>query len=132
MLLAPIIYSLFDNLLRKYVRYHLFSDQYNSNNIMLDTVQMLYNTMFFISRYLAGEPMKDALGATVYSLMGSSVQFYLLLHRTLYKTKLKRTRTSLLYTGLGIRSFQKNTMFLRSFLFFIKECSVLCVLFPSL
>ena len=34
--------------------------------------------------------------------------------------------------GLGIRSFQKNAMFLRSFLFFIKERNDLCVLFRSL
>ena len=33
--------------------------------------------------------------------------------------------------GLGIRSFQKNATFLRSFPFFIKERGILCVLFRS-
>ena len=36
------------------------------------------------------------------------------------------------YAGLGIRSFQKNAMFLRSFIFFIQECDVLCILLCSL
>ena len=35
-------------------------------------------------------------------------------------------------SGFGIRSFQKNATFLRSFPFFIKEWRVLCVLFRSL
>ena len=39
---------------------------------------------------------------------------------------------SLVKAGLGIRSFQKNAMFLRSFPFFIKEPGVLYVLFRSL
>ena len=34
--------------------------------------------------------------------------------------------------GLGIRSFQKNVPFFRSFLFFIKERNVLYILFRSL
>ena len=34
--------------------------------------------------------------------------------------------------AMGIRSFQKNAMFLRSFPFFIKECSVLCVLYKRM
>ena len=34
--------------------------------------------------------------------------------------------------GLGKRSFQKNTTFLRSFAFFIKEHFVLCILLHSL
>ena len=32
------------------------------------------------------------------------------------------------HAGLGIHSFQKNAMFLRSFTFFLKECSVLSVI----
>ena len=41
-------------------------------------------------------------------------------------------RRCLCVSGLGIPSFQKNAMFLRSFPFFIKEHGVLCVLFRSL
>ena len=37
-----------------------------------------------------------------------------------------------IFSGLGTRSFQKNTMFLRSFPFFIKEQNVFCVLSCSL
>ena len=37
-----------------------------------------------------------------------------------------------LNAGLGIHSFQKNTMLLCSFTFFIKERSVLCILLLSL
>ena len=38
----------------------------------------------------------------------------------------------MVYSRLGIRSFQKNATFLRSFPLFIKECGVICVLFRSL
>ena len=47
-------------------------------------------------------------------------------------TKNERMSKLFIFSGLGKRSFQKNTMFLCSFAFFIKERFVLCVLLHSL
>ena len=42
------------------------------------------------------------------------------------------TQWALQHSGLGIRSFQKNATFSRSFAFFSKERNILCILLRSL
>ena len=79
--------------------------------------------------FYANHLMNISLYANQRSQCKNGIRAYIKhFHIKLPFVRYKRRRNA----GLGMRSFQKNATFLRSFAFFIKESFVLCILLRSL